>query len=378
VIGGRLDRYVLRRFLAHYGVAMLYLVGLFVLVDVATRIDKFLEAREHLAAAGRSVAGAIAGYYAASLPLLVLQVAPFVTVMGACQALVELRRGNELYPMMEAGRSLARILAPVVAFALLLTAVLVALQDRIAPAAVDARLRIERAMEDEEGRTVSRIPHVRDGAGNVWSISRWDPESRTAEGVRVVPFTAAGRRHDLLQVPRMSHGRLPDGRSGWIPGPGATLLAAVDRPGGAGHVIPVPAGVPLPTDLAPADVELARASQDLEGLSTRRLRGLRDRNEDLQFLTVLLHKRWTFPLANLVLLLVGVPLVLRGEGSSGFFSILAALGVCASYFAVDAVACDLGGRGVLPAGPATWLAPILFGAAGITMMDAVSGRAPGR
>jgi len=130
--------------------------------------------------------------------------------------------------------------------------------------------------------------------------------------------------------------------------------------------------------LTPADVELVRSSEDVQGLSSARLRRLRDRYPDLGYLTVLLHRRLTHPLSNLVLLLVGVPLVLRGEGASLFLSVLAALGVCAGYFVADSIAFDLAGRGVLPTGVATWTATILLGAAGVTMMDALGGRAPSR
>jgi lipopolysaccharide export system permease protein len=376
VVGGRLDRYVLRRFLQFYGLALLYLVGLFLVVDLVTRLDRFLEAKAYLADAGRTVPGAVLAYYTASLPLLVLQVAPFVTVMGACMAVVDLRRWNELYPMMEAGRSVVRILAPVTAFSVLVTFALVVAQDRLAPRSVEARLRIERDMEKPEDRAATHVPHVRDGAGNVWSIGRWDPTSLTAEQVRVVPFRAGGKDYDALEVPRMRFLRGRDGVSGWFP-EGGTLLPQGERPGGDTSTA-VPRGTRLPTDLAPADVELARASEDLEGLSSGRLRRLRDRYPGLHYLSVLLHRRITYPLSNLVLLLVGVPLVLRGQGASLFLSVLAALAVCAGYFVTDTVACDFGGRGVLPAGVATWLATILFGAAGIAMMDAVHGHAPAR
>jgi len=371
-MGGRLDRYVLRRFLVFYGLALLYLVGLFLVVDAATRLDRFLEARPELERGGSSVAAAVLRYYAASLPLVLLQVAPFVTVMGACMAVVDLRRGNELYPMMEAGRSLSRVLAPVVLFSLAVTGFLILLHDRVAPAAVEARLRVERAMESREERLVTRIPHVRDAEGNVWAVSRWDPAARVAEGVRVVPFRTGNATYTALEVPRMAWRSSREGPAGWFP-EGGTLLLPGEEPGAADLRSAVPADRPLPTGFAPADLELARAAEELEGLSTVRLRHLRDRSPDLGYLTVLLHKRITYPLSNLILLLVGVPLVLRGQGRSLFVPVLAALLVCAGYFVADTVACDLGGRGVIPAGVATWLAPALFGATGAVLLDAAEG-----
>ena len=377
MIAGRLDRYVLRRFLGFYGLSLLYLVGLFLLVDVVTRLDKFMEAKEAIEKAGGTLAGTMLRYYAADVPLLVLQVAPFVTVMGACMALVDLRRWNELYPMMEAGRSLARILAPVVAFSALLTAVLVLAYDGLAPSAVQTKIQVERAMEGEGEHSFYRLPHLRDGQGNTWSVYGWDPAAVSVEGARAAPFRAGGIVYDLAQVPKMAWRRGPDGRGGWYPQGGTLLLPPENRPGGVASVA-MPPDRPVATDLTPADIELARVSIELEGLSTSSLRRLRDRHPGLRYLTVLLFRRITYPLANLVLLLVGVPLVLRGQGASLFLSVLAALGVCAGYFVFDSVACDLGGRGVLPAGVATWLATIVFGAAGLALMDAVRGQAPAR
>ena len=375
MIAGRLDRYVLRRFLGFYGLALLYLVGLFLLLDFVGRLDQFLEARETIRRAGWSLGAAMFQYYAASVPLIVLQVAPFVTVMGACMALVDLRRWNELYPMMEAGRSLARVLAPIVAFAALLTVALVAAYEGVAPLAVKARIRVEQAMEDEDSRVTHRLPHVRDGAGNTWSIEGWDPATLTLAGARAAPFRAGGRTYDAVSVPRMTWRAEAGGKGAWIPA-GGTLLLPGERPGADDGTVAVPPGRPLPTDLAPADIELARLSEALEGLSTESLRLLRDCHPTLRYLTVLLHRRVTYPLANLVLLLVGVPLVLRWQGASLFLSVIAALCVCAGYFVLDSIACDLGGRGVLPAGVATWLATILFGAAGVTLVDAIRGHAP--
>src|SRR5258706_180481 len=241
--------------------------------------------------------------------------------------------------MMEAGRSPVRILAPIVAASVVITALLVLGQDRLAPKAVEARIGVERAMEGAAERGSARVPHVRDGEGNVWSIARWDPLELTAEGIRVAPFRAKGQDYDLLEVPRMRFRRGEGGGGGSIPEGGSLVLSAL-RPGGATAQKPVPAGVRLPTDLLPADIELSRASEDLEGLSSARLRNLRDRSPGLHYLTVLLQKRLTAALANLVLLLVGVPLVLRGQGASIFLSVLAAVGGCASYFVVGTAACD--------------------------------------
>ncbi|MHC4925048.1 MAG: LptF/LptG family permease, partial [Planctomycetota bacterium] len=270
----------------------------------------------------------------------------------------------------EAGRSPTRILAPVLGFSVLLTGGLVLLQETVAPRAVEARLRVERVMEGQEERTTSKVPHVRDNAGNTWSFGRYDHHDRKATRVRVVPFRTDGREYDLLEIPSMQW-RTDRTPSGWYADDAHLLLPASE--GGGVALVAVPADRPLPTSLLPEDVDIARASEDLQGLSSERLSQMRARNPGLHFLTVLQHRRWTYPLANLVLLLVGVPLVLRSRGSSVFLSVLAALGVCAAYFTFDTVACDLGGRGLIPPVVATWLGTVVFGAAGVTLLDGAGG-----
>ncbi len=364
----RLDRYVLRRFAGFYALSLLHLVGLYLVVDLVANLGDFLGARGAIQASGRTVAGAVLDYYAAGLPLVVLQVAPFVTVLGACMTVVDLQRWNELVPMLGAGRSVARVLAPILVFAAVATVVLVLAQEEVAPRAAARRLAILRSLEGREERVLDRLPHVRDARGNAWAVGRYDPHTLTAEWVRAVPFRDGTREYDLIEVPRMRWGRGADGRGGWIP-EGGTLLAATDGPDGAAAAIPVAADAPLPTDLTPAALELAAASEDLATRTAAQLRELRDRSPGLRYLTVLLHRRITFPLANLILVLVGVPFVLRSRGSSLFLSVLAALGVCAAYFASDTIACDMGARGILNPALATWLATVLFGALGVALLD---------
>lgn len=368
---GLLDRYVLRRFLGYYGIAFLYMVGLFFVVDFVMNLDRFFDARVTLEATGGSVYGAILRFYAAAVPLMALQLAPFITVTAAAMALVDLRRRNELAPMLSAGRSMMRILAPVLAFGLVLTFVLIQLQDRVAPRAVAQKLRVERSLRGEKERASTNVPHVRDAEGNVWSIATWDPAGGVARGVRAAPFRTGTERFGLFAAERMEW-RIGAEGQGWYPERGLLLRAARAGETAAPSMV-VPADRTVPTSLRPEDINLARDSVDLEGMSRRRIRNLAEANPGLRNLSVLLHRRVTFPLANLILLLVGAPVVLSSRGSSIFLSVLAALGVCAGYFVVDTIGCDLAARGVVPPAAGAWAATILFGAAGLAMLDGVRG-----
>jgi hypothetical protein len=71
---GTLDRYVGRLFLGAYVVALLLVVGLYLVVDLASNLDDYLRPTE----SGESAAVRVARYYLLHLPFLYLSVAPFV------------------------------------------------------------------------------------------------------------------------------------------------------------------------------------------------------------------------------------------------------------------------------------------------------------
>ena len=76
-------------------------------------IDDLLDASEELKAAGRTVVGVLLQYYAISIPFFLLRLLPFITLISATIALIRLMRGNEITPMIVAGRSPARIVRPI-------------------------------------------------------------------------------------------------------------------------------------------------------------------------------------------------------------------------------------------------------------------------
>ena len=87
--------------------------------------------------------------------------------------------------------------------------------------------------------------------------------------------------------------------------------------------------------------------------------------DDVRFQT-LLQYHLTFPLAHVVLLLVGLPLLLRQErgqveGIAGGFIL------CVIYFGSDFVTRSLGLQGALSPMLASWLPVLFFGSLGVVL-----------
>src|SRR5882724_1842987 len=117
--GGLLDRYVLRRFLGAYGLCLFGFLLLFLVMDFFARLEDISSSRAAIENAGESVWVVVAEYYLTKLPFMLVTVGPFLTLFAAIATLITFGRHNEITPMVAAGRSHHRVLAPIYVFAVL-------------------------------------------------------------------------------------------------------------------------------------------------------------------------------------------------------------------------------------------------------------------
>ena len=108
----RVDRYVLRYFWSSLVVAFLFFFGFFMVIDLFANAEDFIDTARKQAIPARTMVAWVAGYYLFKAPSVFLQVAPFVTVIGALVAVARMNRNNELIPVLMAGRSIFRMLRP--------------------------------------------------------------------------------------------------------------------------------------------------------------------------------------------------------------------------------------------------------------------------
>ena len=131
---------------------------------------------------------------------------------------------------------------------------------------------------------------------------------------------------------------------------------------------------PLPFAVLPSEIDQLADVGEPGALTRRELVRLNGRYPQKFDLQMHLHTRTTRPLSSLVLLLLGLPFVMR----PGQKTIAAGLGIalctCAVYSGVDFLCQQIGNRGDLAAPiQAAWFAPSLFGAIGLARLDRVAG-----
>lgn len=347
----KLDRYVASHFLSSYGICLFFFLGMFVLIDLFSKSDDLFENARDLAEMGHSIATLLPRFYGLMLPFIFLQVAPFVTVMAAIFAITRLRRTNELIPMIVAGRSLYRVLMPIFAFSLVLGFGMVLVQQFVAPALADKRDQLKELLF--EGKQARKIKGDFRISATQWvTVRDYDMERRK---IGYFDFT------DIRSEQASTTGR----NAKWDATRGR-FVYNVEVPSAEG-----PAEKQerlLPEVLDPTILESQeRGPHDI---SFTQSQYLFERTDEPRW-KVLLHYHLTFPLSNLLLLLLALPFVVRPSAKSVLLGMVIAILICGAYFAFDASLRNMGERGNLHPVLAAWFGVIFFGSLGIVLTDSI-------
>lgn len=376
-----LDRYVLRVFVSTLGLVILFVFGIRILIDLIGRVDTIFDYTKAIEAHGFTVGGLLLDYYLRSVPFYYLELAPFLTLIAATVAMIRLMQANEITPMVAAGRSPVRIALPLFVAAGVLSLVVLAIQEWVVPVHAAVRNRLEDMMDGDFETRVNDLSAIRDPAGSTWRINHFYPGSNRIEGVRALRFRArpGGPVKGSLALDSATWREDGPGGPGWYP-KGAVLNPANSA---ADLLSPrrLPEDRPIETalDLEQVRVEYLRQKGDpSKTLSLSEAARIARLYPDVPEPTVVFHRLLTWPLANLLLLLLGLPLVLRFRKRNLLFGIGASLALCAAYFAISQIFADLGKRGEIPPAVAVWLPVILFTSLVAAILDFQRGLRPRR
>ncbi|MFK7741714.1 MAG: LptF/LptG family permease [Planctomycetota bacterium] len=351
----RLDLYVGKIVLGAFLASMLFFLFLMVVVDVLTNLAGYAERAERAGIGGLELAGYLGLYYVKLLPVLVTMVTPFACVIAGMFAVARLHNANEIVPMLFVGRSIHRVLRPIL-FVGLLGAVLMAVSWQWIVPHVGADLATSRAFLRAGAKTQQYLVYESHGEKSQHLyVLEYDPAAKRMIGVRMLIqgvlradatlITAdVGNWDEELQDWRLDGGKIQTPRS-------RDRRAMLGRP-----------------DVTPALlVQQGREQIDPETLSYSDLLALLDARPNRVDARLALHRHMTYPLACLLLLLLALPLAIRYERGSRTDRLLAAIGLCAGYMLVDLACQRLGGREWLHPIVAAWTPTIVFGSLGVVL-----------
>jgi lipopolysaccharide export LptBFGC system permease protein LptF len=338
----RFDRYFLGVFIQSLLLVLALFTTVFLVVDVLLNLDKIQNFPD--------VAEGTTLFYAFNLPPILYLLYPFIIIAAGMFSVARLIRARELLLLEAAGVGTRRALAAIMIPALILGVVGLGLRQFAMPALADAaRESPYGAFEFRKGKRLS----LRDDEGNVWFVRRYNLDTRTLEGVRII--SPDGTR---VIVAEEMHW-LNDRARWWVPTSGTVqdlaALTAVEPVDSA----PVEFSGDVPFGRAfPADFARRRRSYSDQTLLELWSAGRRQ-GSDRELQTALWHELW-HPLSGLILLACGVGLVTSRRGLKPMLAGSLALSAVVGYQILLFWFETLGKSGAFPPVVGASITPILF------------------
>lgn len=340
-----LSRYVLRQFLSPLGLSFVSFLAIFVVVDLADRLSAFLD---------RDVGGGtILLYYLWYIPYISVLVLPMAMLLASLFCIGELVRNRELMAMKAAGVSLYRILLPVQTLALLISIGALFLTDRVMSEANRRRAAVEQGRNPAYSPRIRNRVVLRDEDGQILSVGKYHPKKKRGRQVTLDQYS------DRRLVRKIRAEEMIWEEDGWTFHSGETRYFEKE---GRERVFKFETHRAQEMTLRPED--LARESRpveqmryaDLSAFIRRKIRN----GEEATRERVELHLRVSFPFANFVIVLFGVPLSSRTRGAGKSLQIGICLLVSFVYYGCIQAGRALGWNGLLPPFWSAWGANLLF------------------
>lgn len=358
----KLDIYILKLFLSALGVAALVLIGLYVVIHLFSNLADFMEVTQ------QNFFVFVVQYYFYRFPLVLQKLLPIITLIAAVMTITRLARNNELTPIFAGGISIYRALLPVVVVAGILSAGMFAMDETLVSPLSKNISRTDKILKSEGSeRFVSRqtlhyniamkkYNYISRIMMDVW-ITEYNDEKRLKS--KITARQAAWTNPSDSEFD-LSSGRTWQGnKTGWLLSDG--IIYNYDEsvaPLAMRKGPPQPFGAKgyfLKPELMPEDMEKTADAQETLSAIQELLKQYPQRPD----LKIKYHNKFAFPLTNVVLIFLGVPLILMGESKKFSVGIGICLAVGLGFFVFKFLLENLGDKGALPPLVAAW-APIII------------------
>jgi lipopolysaccharide export system permease protein len=354
-----LDRYVLGIFIPALALFTVTLLFLFVAVDFAAKLSKFLEIQN------TPVVPFILRFYLYRIPMLLVILIPAVLIFAPTFTVIKLARANEILPITTSGISLRRMSLPFLVTAVLASLTMAAMEEFVLP-----RVGSKIAKSDAEWSRRGYDYNVEDydGRTKLWARHYQMRNNLLDEGVRITRLDESMQPVEIITAKRAQW----DSRlNRWVAFDGSVEfpLKLTKEPGKKPYTrkdeIP-PEGKVVESELTPESLQKDMGNTGRGSFDTLSSQ-LQEMNKypHVPAFVLRVHARFSFPLSPIVLLLVGLPFVMDPHSKSFvkglIFCFLLALGFYLTHFQCV----DLGNKGRIPPVVAAWFPILSFGSVGI-------------
>ncbi len=352
-----LDRYILSEFVKALLFSLLAFVLIFILVDVFEKLDFLIDHRVTVPLAGL--------YYLYQVPFIVVLVMPVAMLLASMAATGTFARHNELISMKGAGVHLYRIFLPLFLLGLGVSLATLAVGETLIPATNRLKGELERRRIRQEAQIDRSVRHrfLYDGAqGRQFYIKRMDASRGEMDSLSLLQLDPG---HNIVL-------RIDAGRGVWSGG--RWVLSGVIRrrffPDGSEQADSLATLVLDDCPETPADfVEEELLPDEMGFFELRRyIDRVRRSGGDVRRPVVDLNLKLSFPFANLIILLFGLPLMANARRSGAALTFAVSMLICFAFWGILQTGRALGHGGSLSPLLAAWLPNLVFGAVGAVLL----------
>jgi len=358
-----IDRYVSKEFLVSYLIALSVLLSLVILIDLFVMFDEFVETESDAKSPGVfEVVAKIFDYYGPKVFQYFRDLSGMIVLLAAAFSLARMTRQNELTAVLASGISLKRVIAPIIFLGFLLNMLLVVDQEFILPRLAD---KLVRRHDESSARRTVRVWNLPDREKALLS-GRYDPEKKVLSKLYVI-LRKEGRLTGLITADRAE--RWNPKEKSWRLINGLCFRFGNAEEAGAGDSMDPCAS--YRSDLSPEYLWLQRNSSYKSLMSSKELSRLLDRDlKRGEYAEIISEKHFRFadPIINMVMLLLGLPMLVSREKRSTKTSIfLAIMGSGGCFLAT--FACKLLAGGMMPPLLAAGLPIVIFLPLSVVILD---------
>ncbi len=354
-----LDRYLVRNFIWPLCFCFCLFLFMFIFIDSLNNLDEFLKHDAPFQL--------ILTYYGLLVPMVAGEIIPASVLLASLYFIGQMNRHNEISAMKASGVSSAQILAPILLTGLLLSTLVMAMNECWLPHAAVLSASIKKNMLDDEGSgsTKSLINVTLITKGNRMIFAReLRLDTRTLYEIIVLEH---GK--DLTVKAKVTAKSATYEKGRWVFY--ETVRYEFDE---RGDLTNEPKLIDKQiTDIREEPMDFVRQDTQTHFMNFRQLREhIRNTGEagkkTSARLLVDLHNKMASPFASLVILLAGAPVAMRIRRGGPWISLGMGLLIVAVYYASNAVSMALGKGGALPAVMSVWAPQFLFAAFGLRFL----------
>ena len=348
-----IDKYIIRSIIASFIGTIAVFFFLYIIIDLFTNFEQIIDYKVTLLT--------LKDYYLSLLPVIFIHTSPIACLLSTLFCLAKLNSGNEIIALRTAGLNIWQITKSTILFACLVSALIFWLNENVVPDAMETthRIKTEKIEPYSAENTQEKITNLAFyGLDNrLFFISEFDPKTNTAEGMTIL-------KHDSSQNLRNKVFALT---ATWKDNKWRCEKCQIYYYNLLGKEY-VDYYEEKDLDFTETPHDFIRQYRKVSFMNIRQLKSYIQRlrfsgaHAVIRNLQVELQQKYAYPLSNVVIVLIGLPLALmtRRRKALTFTSIGISIAIGFLYYVFTAVSIALGKAGVFHPVVAGWLANVIL------------------